>query len=70
MVITAAIRVIQSSEPGESLRAQSLNTVVMALGTVNIAAGISSILPMCSSAGRGSQGDEEDMIVVSLESTD
>jgi hypothetical protein len=70
IVIMAATRVSQSSEPGESLRAQSLKAVVMALGTVNTAAGMSSILPMCSSAGRGSQGDEEDMIVASSESTD
>ena len=57
IVSTAAMRIVQSSDPRELLRAQSLNAVVIALGTMKIAAGMRSTLPILSSAGRGSQAE-------------
>jgi hypothetical protein len=64
IVSMAANKIVQSSEPSEFLRAQSLNTVVMTLGTMKTAAGMRSTLPMLSSVGRGSHEDDEDMIFV------
>jgi hypothetical protein len=66
IVSMAANKIVQSSEPSEFLRAQSLNAVVMTLGTTKTAAGMRSTLPMLSSVGRGSHEDEEDMILAKL----
>jgi hypothetical protein len=66
IVSVAANKIVQSSKPSEFLRAQSLNAVVMTLGTMKTAAGMRSSLPMLSSAGRGSHEDDEDMFFAKL----
>lgn len=53
IVSMAAMRMVQSSDPREFLRARSRSAVVMTLGTMKIAAGIRSTLPMSSSVAQG-----------------
>lgn len=48
-----AMRIVQSSDPREFLRAQSRSAVVVTLGTMNNAAGMRSTLLMPSSVAQG-----------------
>lgn len=49
----AATMIVQSSAPGDFLRAQSRSAVVIVLGTMNNAAGIRRTLPILSSVAHG-----------------